>query len=143
MKKIAITGHTGSVGKSIANAYLALGYHIIGLSRKTGYDIANNEDRSRLLATIDSCDIFVNSAHVDYEQVSLLKEVKNLWRDNGEKLIINISSLDADFPSKIGNYFDQKRLLNKTHWELIENSRGPMMCLAKAGKAPTEENFDD
>jgi len=143
MKKIAITGHTGQLGSSMAKAYSLLGYQIIGLSRKTGYDITDNDDRSRLLSTINSCDVFVNSAHVGYEQVSLLKEVKNLWRDNSNKLIVSISSLDVDFPSKIGNYFDQKRLLDKTHWELIENSKGPMMCLAKAGKAPTEENFDD
>jgi hypothetical protein len=142
MKKIAITGHTGEVGGAIARAYASIGYEIIGISRSTGFDILRPDHRLRILDAINLCDVFVNSAHVGMEQLSLLESVGQMWAGQLNLLIINVSSIDADFDSKVGDYFDQKRLLDKMHWRLIESRIGPVACLAKAGKSEHEENFN-
>lgn len=143
MKKIAITGHTGEVGKFIANAYKELGYEIIGISRSTGYDISNPNHRERILSTIAQCDVFVNCAHVGYEQISLLNEMRLRWLDLSNKLIINISNLDSEYSKKNNEYLEQKKALHRAHRDLVATERGPASCLAKAGKSASEENFSD
>ena len=55
--KVAITGGTSSVGKSLIKAYIRRGYEVINISRSLGYDFNNVEC---IVHTIVPCDIFVN-----------------------------------------------------------------------------------
>ena len=91
--KVAVTGHTKGIGKSIFDYFKNKGLEVVGFSRSTGFDISNEEDRNRILEMSKDCDIFVNNAYKDYDnsQKILLDKVFNLW-NNQEKVIINIST---------------------------------------------------
>ena len=87
--KIAITGHTKGIGKALADAYQSRGHEIVGLSRTTGHDIHNTLNCADL---IESCDIFINNAHADFAQTTLLVEIAKRWQYT-HKHIVNIGSV--------------------------------------------------
>ena len=89
--KIAITGHTVGIGKSIANAYINDGHTVIGFSTSTGYDISEPEDRARIVAESSDCDVFFNNAYHDFAQCDLLFDLWTSWQGQHKK-IVNISS---------------------------------------------------
>ena len=68
MKKLAVTGHTKRIGKAIYDAFP----NSIGLSKSTGYDITDENSRTRILHAVRDCDIFINNAHDGFGQVELL-----------------------------------------------------------------------
>lgn len=69
------------------------------------------------------CDVFINHAHVDFEQVELLEMFYNAWKDDDSKMIINISSRAAQPNiSKGHKYAAQKAALNHYANNLIYNS---------------------
>jgi len=88
--KIAITGHTKGIGKSLYDI-LSLSNNVKGFSKSKGYDITKKTDRSWILQEIKDCDVFINNAYDDFAQSSMLYE---LWTDwyNKEKTIITIGS---------------------------------------------------
>lgn len=91
-KKIALTGHTGLVGRSIALAF----EKTVGFSRANGYDIRS--DREKIIAAAMHCDVFVNCAHggPGFAQTEMFWDIFNIWRDDPTKYIINIGSDSAD-----------------------------------------------
>ena len=96
--KIAITGHTSGIGKSLFD-YFSQENDCIGFSRSTGYNISQQSSRESIIADSADCDIFVNNAYSNYDdsQLFLLQGIYNSWKQQ-DKIIINISSRITDFP---------------------------------------------
>ena len=71
----------------------------------------------------DEYDVFINNAHIDFEQTRLLEEWFQAWREDSNKLIINISSR-AGLPnlSKGYLYGAQKAALDHLADNLTYNS---------------------
>lgn len=92
--KYAITGHTSGIGKRL---YERLSPNAVGFSRSTGYDLNSFEDRKRIIAESEDCDVFVNNAYDKFCQTHLLIELFQRWRDKN-KTIINIGSRVAEIP---------------------------------------------
>jgi hypothetical protein len=91
--KIAVTGHTSGIGKSIYDYFLQQNNNVIGFSRSNGYDISNKEDRTRICNLSENFDIFVNNAYKNFDnsQELMLTDRLASWKDT-EKIIINLSS---------------------------------------------------
>jgi len=86
---VAITGHTRGIGKAISDAVKSLGWHSLGFSKSTGYDIVT--DHKRIADSAQDCDVFVNNAYALNGQVDMFESIFELWRDQ-PKTIINIGS---------------------------------------------------
>lgn len=101
---IAITGSSKLAG-SIINTFGA-----------DSYRVEDDIDKSRY-------DVFINNAHVEFEQTRLLHEWFQSWRYDASKLIINISSR-AGLPnlSKGYMYGAQKAALDHLADNLTYNS---------------------
>jgi hypothetical protein len=139
--KIAITGGTSSVGKSLIKAYTQRGYQVINISRSLGYDFNNIE---YIVESILPCDVFVNCLYLPDLQVVLLEQVWNKWLGTNKE-IINISTCITlpGFKAKVAEYKEQKLLLEKKHWELIDKeSLNPTMCLVKLGDGDETATWD-
>ena len=139
--KIAITGGTSSVGKSLIQAYTNRGHEVLNISRSLGYDF-NNVDY--IVDAIIPCDVFVNCLHLENIQTTLLTKVWNHWHGT-TKHIINISTCNTlpNFKSKNAIYHAQKIMLEKTHWDLIDKqSLNPTMCLVKLGDGNDTATWD-
>ncbi len=67
--KIAITGHTGGIGKSFAQLLATKGHDIVGISRSGGENIRRIEHTASL---IEPCDLFINNAQSMFAQTELL-----------------------------------------------------------------------
>jgi len=91
--KIAITGHTRGIGKSIYDYFLEKNNHVVGFSRSNGYDISNKDNRMEICNLSEDFDIFVNNAYNNFDnsQELMLTDRLALWQDT-EKIIINVSS---------------------------------------------------
>ena len=111
--KIAITGHTKSLGKALFE-FLSQKHEIIGFSRSNGYDIKSPFDRKKIIKESKDCDIFINLVHNYYHQTDLLLELHKSWKGL-QKYIINIgtSAVDnGDFG--IGDYQMSEYKVQKT-----------------------------
>ena len=75
-KRIVITGHTSGIGKSIYDALKQDSCReIVGLSRSNGYDI--DKDFDRVVEEASGCELFINNAYRDGQQLKLLQALKN------------------------------------------------------------------
>ena len=112
--KVVITGSTG-LAKNIKAVIEATPY--IGVSHTV--------DAVRVEDSIDwnDYDVFINCAHVDFEQVELLQECFEAFKRHKEKSIVNISSR-AHQPniSKGYKYAAQKAALNHLSNNLVYNN---------------------
>ena len=61
-------------------------------SSKLANCIQGNKIRVEFGADWSQYDVFVNNAHVEWEQCRLLEEVYEVWKDDETKTIVNISS---------------------------------------------------
>jgi hypothetical protein len=105
--KCVITGHTQGVGKSFYNHFQSIGWEVIGLSRSNGYDIKENFDK--VVDAVRGCDLFINNAYRDQQQLELLKSVK---RD--VKKIVVCGSVSRLYPDLIKtDYVDDKHELSE------------------------------
>lgn len=69
------------------------------------------------------CDVLINHAHQDFDQVKILEIADKVWRHNSNKMIINISSRAAQPNiSKGYMYASQKAALNHLANNLTYNS---------------------
>jgi len=69
------------------------------------------------------CDILINHAHKDFDQVKILDIADRVWRNNPDKMIINISSRAAQPNISKGHlYASQKAALNHFANNLTYNS---------------------
>jgi hypothetical protein len=106
--KIAVTGHTSGIGKSLFDHFVEQRHYCIGFSRSTGHDISNVNNRHQILEFSRDCDIFINNAYKNFDnsQFLLLKEKYNDWIGK-EKIILNISSRITDFPKPASIFLQQ------------------------------------
>ena len=95
--KIAITGHTGLVGKALVYECAKQHIEVLGFSRSNGYDITSPESVGNLITDAKECDIFVNNAYTNsYHQVDLLYRLYDAWKTK-LKTIINIGTTASGY----------------------------------------------
>jgi NAD(P)-dependent dehydrogenase (short-subunit alcohol dehydrogenase family) len=140
--KIGITGHTGEIGTALSKAFSAVNYNIIGISRSTGFDLLDAEQRDKIISAISQCDIFINCCQID--QAALLENVWNVWQGLQNKRIINISSISTSDPGYYDNeYYQNKRKLESTFWKLIKINQYPPMTIVRAGLREHDTSYDN
>lgn len=98
MLKIGITGHSKGIGKACYDL-LSKEHEVSGFSRSNGYDIINY---NQVANAVRDLDVFVNNAWDSYYQIDLLNTVFDMWRDDKNKMIVNISSM-AKYPGLSDN----------------------------------------
>ena len=94
IKKIAITGHTKGIGKSLLSR-LSETYDVIGFSRSNGYDISKETDILRIIDESRDCEIFINNAY-HYDQQTKIADIWNATHHGQDHFIINVSTLASD-----------------------------------------------
>lgn len=111
-KKIAVTGHTKGIGKSIVDLFSLNNFHIMGFSRSNGYDIGEEKSRTSIIEQLDNVDIFINNAYHPQGQTFLLAEVIKKFSGT-DKIIVNISSKMIYYPnSGFEDYISAKKAQN-------------------------------
>ena len=148
--KIAITGHSAGIGQALSVQYTALGHEVVGLSRRSGYNIRSVP---KVAEMVQSCDMFINNAQVGFAQTELFWEVWARWRGQ-QKTIVNISTKMT--ASKLApreqwdQYLVQKKALELAHQQCILRDEKPKLILINPGmiatqlgqKEPEYENVD-
>lgn len=140
--KIAITGHTKGIGKSIFD-YYSNKHYVKGFSRSTGFDITKNV--SKILEESSDCNIFINNAWHSAGQLDLLSK----WfldNENKNRLIINIGSvaptayryLNLHPKMIITEYFKSKIELEKINEELNNSFSRTKSSILSLGVVDTE-----
>jgi hypothetical protein len=142
--KIAITGHTAGIGKALADNLTNRGHDIIGISKRDGNNIRNIP---KTVDKIQYCDMWINNAQSGYAQTELLFKIWELWKDNPDKIIWNISTLLTSAPGiplwpgmtevAIAEYKNQKRSLEDAFYQMREQSQYPHMCMIRPGSVST------
>lgn len=123
-RKIIITGHTSPMGKDVYNHYSKTN-DCLGVSRNTGYDLTKGEDQDRVVSEALSRDIFLNIAHVDTAQSTLLMKLKQRWSVEAPlKKVITVGSLATKVPKKLLDQvgIDKQYLRDKHHIDAVHNS---------------------
>lgn len=118
--KIAITGHSKGIGKSIADVFEKHSYDLTGFSRTNGFDISDNITRSNIVKLSEDADIFVNNAYHPIGQLDLLKQVSDRWAGT-DKIIINISSKITYYTGPGADKFSEYILAKQKQNEFIKN----------------------
>jgi len=121
--KLAITGHTSGLGKSIYNYSIEQDIDVIGFSRSNGFDITNRDDRKRLIDTVTHCDVFINNAYDRYGQLDLLYELYDEWK-NSKKLIVTVGSMAsnaAEWRLRPCLYSTVKKALDVATYQLVNS----------------------
>lgn len=146
--QVAITGHTGGIGKEIYQYFQNKNYNCIGFSRSNGYDISNLTARMEIAELSKNCDIFVNNAYCNFDdsQLDMLMKMTNLF-SNQEKIIINISTRATIFDhntEKLNLYKESKLKIDKfcetklrNPW--IINLKPGLTDTPRVGKIPGEK----
>ena len=108
--KIAVTGHTSGIGKSIYKVFEKNGHQVEGFSLSNGFNIATDLDK--IVDKILEFDVFVNNAYHPTGQYALLEKVYSLWTGQN-KSIINVSSKQSRRDLEWSqDYIDAKRKQN-------------------------------
>jgi NAD(P)-dependent dehydrogenase (short-subunit alcohol dehydrogenase family) len=93
--RTAVTGHSGGLGKVIADRLAKDGHEIVGFSLDNGYDLSTDEGFRKIVVEALDCDVFVNCAHDrkyhGVGQTAILVKLFYHWQDQ-EKHIITIGS---------------------------------------------------
>jgi|694.fasta_scaffold04762_30 NAD(P)-dependent dehydrogenase (short-subunit alcohol dehydrogenase family) len=156
--KIAITGHTKGLGKYLHDAFIADGHIVLGFSRSNGYNIKNKEDRERIVAEVNDCNVFINNAFNyedwDNSQLDMLKDIYYSWINNKDKSIINMSSSASDlypapitvpgvprYPDYIKAKWEQDKWL-VTVRNFLNTREQVRLVNLKPGRALTEKTYD-
>jgi hypothetical protein len=117
--RIGITGHTRGLGKAIHD-HFAADHEVIGMSRQTGFDLSTGLEK--VIATVQTCDLFFNNAHVNVQQGLLLSALH-------DKLpIITSGSMGADWP-KSSRYGFHKYHVEQVFRMCAARSKQPMLLL--------------
>lgn len=152
--KIAITGHSRGLGAQLKTYYETNGHEVSGFSRSNGYDLRDWSKMQKMLEQIADYDVFVNNAKPDFVQTTVLYELWKRWRDQ-QKIIINISSGIAGFPTCPKNLFDDpamdayrtaKVTLNQASAQLSFKSQWPRIIVVNPlhlyGNPPTQQELE-
>jgi NADP-dependent 3-hydroxy acid dehydrogenase YdfG len=98
--KAAVTGHSGGLGKAIADRLARDGHQIVGFSLDNGYDLSTEDGFRKIVTEALDCDLFVNCAHdrahQGVGQTSILIKLFHHWQ-NEPKHIISIGSNAPDY----------------------------------------------
>ena len=89
--KVAITGHTQGIGQSIFEELVNRSHQVQGYSKSTGWDISQDNVRSKLIDQIQDVDVFINNAYSPVAQFELLKTIVGKWQGT-QKLVVNVGS---------------------------------------------------
>lgn len=122
--KIVITGSTSPMGKAVYEHY-SKDHECLGVSRSTGYDLTKTEDQDRLVSEALARDIFLNIAHVDAVQSTLLMKLKQRWSPEAPlKKVITIGSLATKVPKKLLDQvgIDKQYLRDKHHIDAVSSA---------------------
>ena len=131
--KIALSGHTSGLGKSIQKIFP----DAMGFSRSNGFDLTLLENRRKMYDSIIEYDIFINNAYLRFQQVNLLYELWEKWK-NQDKLIINIGSDAGDYNQDYARpYTVHKRALEDACIQLQHSSSPCRVILLKPGYIDT------
>ena len=89
---IALTGHTGHIGKIICNHY----NDVKGFSRSNGYDIRYTRDN--IVLESSDANVFINCAHAGpgFAQTEMFWKIFNEWQHTN-RVIINIGTEAANY----------------------------------------------
>lgn len=115
--KIAITGHTKGIGKSIYDL-LSQKHEVLGFSRSNGYDITKFYDV--IVAKTLTFDVFINNTYVNNFQNLIFTKLLESWKLDETKTIVNIGSraMYTQFSGVYSQYAIHKKQL---HDECIKN----------------------
>lgn len=136
--KIAITGHSAGIGQALAKYFEDNGHEVIGLSRRTGYNIRS---LPKVASIIEPCDMLINNAQVGFAQTELAFEIWRRWRGQ-KKYIINVGTqmTDMTLPPKEewDEYIIQKKALDLATQLMEQRSEWPRMMLVRPGNVATQ-----
>ena len=135
--KIAITGHSAGIGKSVTSLLESRRHQVIGLSRRNGKNIRSLH---KILGDIIDCDMFINNAQEGFAQTELLYKVWHQWH-NQRKLIWLIGSImsaqySVDF--EMQEYKLQKQTLDQAYYNLKNTSSKCRLVLIRPGIVATQ-----
>ena len=131
--KIVITGSTSPMGKAVYEHY-SKDHECLGVNRSTGYDLTKTEDQDRLVSEALARDIFLNIAHVDAVQSTLLMKLKQRWSSEAPlKKVITIGSLATKVPKKLLDQvgIDKQYLRDKHHIDAVHSALANEMPFGK------------
>ena len=106
--KIAISGHTKGIGKSIFDNIISNGF-----SRTNGFDITKPDD---FVESVKNFDVFINNTFHPIYQKEIFEKLFSIWKYE-EKTIINIlnlSTLLSDDLNTQHEYFKSKKLFKES-----------------------------
>ena len=114
--KVAITGHTKGLGKSLSALF-----NTVGMSRSNGFDIKNSQ---QIIEHSKHCDVFINNAYDGYGQLDLLYDLYSVWKDDSSKTIVTIGSMAsnaAEWRLKPCKYSTVKKALDVATYQLVNS----------------------
>lgn len=143
--KIAITGHSSGIGQSLTKIYLAQGHEVVGLSRRTGFNIRSIP---KVADQIESCDVFINNAQAGFAQTELLIEVFKRWEGTNKKIIVISTRMTQNPTSALPGYDMmlyriEKLALEEACKQLWNVASNPQIILVKPGGVATQETSPD
>ena len=140
--KIAITGHTAGIGQALASIYQSQAHEIVGLSRRSGYNIRSIP---KIADMIEPCDMFINNAQAGYAQTELLFEMVDRWQGT-KKHIIVISTIMTQNPLSplpglgMDQYRIQKIALEESVKQIRNRKLGVGLTIVRPGNIATDPN---
>jgi putative NADH-flavin reductase len=143
--KIAITGHSAGIGAAFASELSQRGHEIVGLSRRTGYNIRSVP---KVAKQILDCDFFISNAQAGYAQTELLYEVWQNWYGQEKKWIWVIGTMMTQSPKipdipglekrHIMEYKNQKQALETACENLRSQKSWPHITVIRPGGVATQ-----
>ena len=131
--KIAITGHTSGLGKSLSEVFP----DYLGFSRSNGFDLHFADKRAEMISQIGDCDVFINNSPIGWNQTSLLYELWAEWQDKA-RIIINVGSTASDYNHPYPRpYTMHKKALEGASLQLQQSNKPCKVLLIKPGYIDT------
>jgi hypothetical protein len=119
--KCVITGHTSGIGKTLYEHYTALGWTVVGLSRSNGYNI--KENFKKVVDAVQGCDLFINNAYRDQQQLELLIALKR-----SVKKIVVCGSVSRLYPDLIKTDYVEDKLDLSEYCRMMSLSDDPTLA---------------
>jgi len=142
MLNFAITGGTSGIG-----ACIFTNTECQNFSRSTGYDIRTKSSRNDIINNIkDSVNVFVNNAFSNlnyFAQTEMLYDIAEHWRNEKDKIIVNISSINAELRNPRDFMRSKYSIAKRSQDNAIEHLRQLCDCRIiniKPGMVDTEYN---
>ena len=136
--RIVIIGHTSGIGKALAEHFTKKKHDVVGLSRTNGYDI--ERDVTKIVGAAKGCDLFINNAYRDKQQLVLFNELK----DKVGKIIC-MGSISRMYPELIPTDYvhDKQELYEAMRLHSLTPNTIPSLHLDLSFIESTEVNHND